>query len=87
MSSSIQTFKALSVVTNVKQGELIKKLIEENNKLKKIEKLWNERKEKEELVQERNEEFLEDNSMSICEECFAITHDDLPEFEECECCE
>ena len=31
---STRTFKALSIVTNVKQGELVKRLIEENEKLK-----------------------------------------------------
>jgi len=32
--NSIKTFKALSIVANVEQGELIKRLIKENKKMK-----------------------------------------------------
>ena len=34
--NSTKTFKALSIVANVEQGELIKRLIKENEHLKKV---------------------------------------------------
>jgi hypothetical protein len=59
---SIRTFKALSIVCNEKQGELVKRLIEENEMLKE-----------QVIISEMKEEYYRKAFCSVVEED-TVTH-------------
>ena len=74
---STRTFKALSIVTNVKQGELVKRLIEENEELKEknyiLQELNVAMKMEEKVLRKEyvyvTDRFVPINFKTYCEEC------------------